>query len=138
MLPPGIVGAEAGALNAALDELEALPVVNGPAILDENFRDGAVRVNLWCRAAHGKPSEKQPCVAINGKPESDPTAVPSFLAATKKLIERVKSQHAGCLKAAEEAAAADKKNQLEGSLYPSYNQDHGSGKQRLQNEHSKA
>ena len=41
-------------LNAALDALEALPVVDGRVCFNEQHNNGVgrIHVNLWCRGEH--------------------------------------------------------------------------------------
>eukprot|EP00966_Prymnesium_polylepis_P076400 1770848-Prymnesium_polylepis.2 len=89
-------------LDAALDRLEGLPVVNGDAKVDQAKR--RVIVNMWCRASHPPGNLRQPCVALNKKdPLQDEGAVPTYLVATEKLINMIQRDHAGCLAAAEQA-----------------------------------
>lgn len=67
-------------------------------------------VNVWCRSTHGAAvSLKQPKVTLNQKPLDDPTAVPTYLVATEKLIAKIESEHAGCLAAAEQAKQSSSK-----------------------------
>ena len=82
-------------LHAELDKLDALPVVKGPAKLDPKFHGGT----------HHDQNKKQPCVALNEKTSSDPSAVPNYLVAAEKLRLRIEAEHAGCLAAAEAARA---------------------------------
>jgi hypothetical protein len=105
-LPSNIHGVEPALLHAELDKLDALPVVKGPAKVDFKFSGGTGRVicNLWCGAHHDQ-NKKQPCVALNKKPPSDPSAVPNYLVAAQKLRMKVEAEHAGCLAAAEAARA---------------------------------
>ena len=91
-------------LEAELDKLEALPVVKSVKVQPKYRR---VIVNLWCRSQHLASGDKQPYKALNSKKyPDDPEAVPTYLVATTKLIEKVQDDHAGCLAAAEQAKAA--------------------------------
>ena len=110
-LPAGIVGDDAKLLNAAVDRLEALPVVKPPAKLDTKYNHGKGRVivNLWCGSTHEQ--GKQPSVPLNNKLSSDPAAVPNWFVATERLITNIEKDHAGCLAAAEQAKAASTKRQ---------------------------
>lgn len=104
VLPRNIHGVEPTLLHAELDRLDALPVVKDAHC--ERRRNGQERVicNLWCSAQHNG-TKKQPEVALNRKPPSDPTAVPNYLVATERLILKIQAEHAGCLAAAEAARA---------------------------------
>tara|TARA_B110000046_G_C12877407_1_gene348687 strand:- start:243 stop:752 length:510 start_codon:yes stop_codon:yes gene_type:complete len=109
----GYSGDRAKQLDALLDQLDALPVVNPPAKVEPHFNNGAGRVivNVWCRAAHDKSSLKQPYVSLNKKPLDDLSAVPTWLVATERLINKINNEHASCLAAAEQAKAASTKRQ---------------------------
>lgn len=104
---------DAARLCELLARIEALAVVNGSAIIQEQYNNGAGRiiVNLWCRANHNVSSDKQPYVNLNKKPASDPTAVPTYEVAAAKLLSLLETKHAGCLAAAEQAKAAATKRQ---------------------------
>ena len=93
-------------LTAALNALEALPVVNGLARCDEKHNNGAGRVivNLWCRGCH-EAKDKQPYIGLNRKPPEDGSAVPSYQVAAERLLSVVESKHAGCVEAAQLARA---------------------------------
>jgi len=99
---------DAARLCELLARIEALAVVNGSAIIQEQYNNGAGRiiVNLWCRANHNASSDKQPYVNLNKKPASDPTAVPTYEVAAAKLPSLLETKHASCLEAAEAAKAA--------------------------------
>jgi hypothetical protein len=107
VLPSHVVGVDAEQLNSALDRLDALPVVSSSRI-DESHNNGVGRVvaNLWCAREHAK-KDRQPYVCLNAKAPTDPTAVPSYLMATTKLISKIEQEHCGCLAAAEAAKQAD-------------------------------
>ena len=98
-------------LTAALNALEALPVVNGLARCDEKHNNGAGRVivNLWCRGCH-EAKDKQPYIGLNRKPPEDGSAVPSYQVAAERLLSVVESKHAGCVEAAQLARAAAKRS----------------------------
>ena len=89
-------------LNAALDALEALPVVDGRTCFKEQHNNGVgrIHVNLWCRGEHAQKKAKQPYVDLT---KGD--AVPTYQVAAEKLLALVTINHAGCLAAAEAAKA---------------------------------
>ena len=94
VLPPGVVGADAERLCAALDRLETLPVVRS-AKAEPKPHLGRVICNLWCGAAHvecGERALKQPLVPINKKPSTDAASVPNYLVAAEKLLVKIESQ----------------------------------------------
>ena len=95
---------EDAALLAAAERLESLAVVKAPLRYDDTSPTHAVVANLWCAAEHQK-KDRQPKVQLNRKPLTDPTAVPTFLVATEKLIKIIEKKHAGCHAAAETARA---------------------------------
>ena len=106
-IAPGVVGADAKRLCAALDRLETLPVVRS-AKAEPKPHLGRVICNLWCGAAHverGERALKQPLVRINKKPSTDAASVPNYLVAAEKLLVKIETEHAGCLVAAEAAKA---------------------------------
>ena len=95
---------EDAALLAAAERLESLAVVRAPLRYDDTSQTQAVIANLWCGSTHEQ-KDKQPKVQLNRKPLTDPTAVPTFLVATEKLIKIIEKKHAGCHAAAETARA---------------------------------
>ena len=60
---------------------------------------------MWCGSVHPQVILKQPRVALNLKPLTDPKAVPTYLVAAEKLLLDINKEHAGCLAAAEAARA---------------------------------
>ena len=99
-------------LEAELDKLEALPVVKSVKVQPKFNR---VIVNLWCRSQHSASGDKQPNKALNSKKyPDDPEAVPTYLVATQKLIEKIENGHAGCVGVAEQAKAASNQSAAPG------------------------
>ena len=79
MLPSTRVG-DPERYRAAMAQLGAIPVVKH-ADADDKWRNGRVICwSLWCGARHAQ-KDKQPVVALNDKPLTDPTAVPPPLQA---------------------------------------------------------
>ena len=95
---------EDAALLAAAERLESLAVVRAPLRYDDTSQTQAVIANLWCGSTHEQ-KDKQPKVQLNRKPLTDPTAVPTFLVATEKLIKIIEKKHVDCHAAAEAARA---------------------------------
>jgi len=103
-LPPERCG-DVVKLNAALDWLEEMAVVKRVEC-DPNYRAGRVIAwSLWCTASHVQ-KDKQPSVALNDKPLTDPTAVPTYQVAAEKLVAKIEAGHCGCIEAANAAKAA--------------------------------
>lgn len=90
-------------LNAALDRIEALTVVNGRVKFQEQHNSGVgrIQVNLWCRGEHWHKKMKQPYVDLTRG-----NAVPTYERAAEMLLGLVEKEHACCVEAAERAKAA--------------------------------
>jgi hypothetical protein len=90
-------------LDEVMDRLEALLVVKDAHI---DVRQQRIIANLWCRLSHPAGILRQPYVKKNQKPDEDPAAVPTYLVAAQKLIEKIEAAHGNCLEAAEAARMA--------------------------------
>ena len=73
-------------LNAAVDRLESLPVVDGHVCFKEQDNNGVGRlhVNLWCRGEHSQKKAKQPYLDL-----TKGNAVPNYQLAADKLLHLV-------------------------------------------------
>lgn len=90
--------------EAAFERLVSLAVVKEAHCDPKRNR---VIASVWCVSTHGTSALKQPLVALNKKNVDDPSAVPTYLVAIEKLIEKIELTHgADCIAFAEQAKAA--------------------------------